>query len=70
MMKRLQESLHYQSLLKIKISDCYAIDGGCALHIKNDETYSAISFKGNKNSYFVERKDPNIIENTLSVKHK
>ena len=51
------------------ISDCYAIDGGCALHIKNDETYSAISFKGNKNSYFVEYKDPNIIENTLSVKN-
>jgi len=50
-----------------KISDCYAIDGGCALHIKNNKTFKAISFQGNKNSFFVEYKNKEVIESIISV---
>ena len=28
-----------------EISDCFAIDGGCALHLKNDQVFKSISFK-------------------------
>lgn len=50
-----------------KISNCYAIDGGCALHIKNNKTFKAISFQGNKNSFFVEYKNKEVIESIISV---
>ena len=36
-----------QFLKKKELSDCYAIEGGCALHIKNDFNYVSINF-GNK----------------------
>ena len=50
-----------------KISNCYAIDGGCALHIKNNKTFKAISFQGNKNSFFVEYRNKEVIESIISV---
>ena len=51
-----------------KMSDCYAIEGGSALHLKNDKTYLAISFQGKKNSFFVEYRNKNIVENIISAK--
>ena len=50
-----------------EIQNCYAIEGGCALHIKNDEMYKAISFRGKKNSFLVTYEDGKIKENNLPV---
>ena len=52
-------------ILKSELSDCYAIDGGCALHLKNDQVFKAISFKDGKNSFLVEKENKDIIETTL-----
>ena len=48
------------------LRDCYAIDGGCALHIKNDELYKAVSFMDDKNSFFVKKENGEIKEEPLS----
>ena len=45
-----------------QLTDCYAIDGGCALHIKNDELYKAISFKDDKNTYIVRQENGKVSE--------
>ena len=59
-----EESERRPSLIKFleqqKLKDCYAIEGGCALHIKNDNVYSAVSFQGSKKSYLVDLKDGEI----------
>lgn len=52
-----------------EIFNCYAIEGGCALHIKNDAVYTAISFRGKKNSYLVTQLNNKIIETKLLVKN-
>ena len=52
-----------------EIFNCYAIEGGCALHIKNDAVYTAISFRGKKNSYLVKQLNNKIIETKLLVKN-
>ena len=52
-----------------EIFNCYAIEGGCALHIKNDAVYTAISFRGKKNSYLVKQFNNKIIETKLLVKN-
>jgi aminopeptidase N len=51
------------------LSDCYAIDGGCALHIKNDSKYKSISFMGDKNSFLVKKENEEIIEELISKIH-
>ena len=56
-----------QFLKKKELSDCYAIEGGCALHIKNDDVYSAVSFQGNKKSYLVNLEGERIKENICST---
>ena len=48
------------------LRDCYAIDGGCALHVKNDELYKAISFMNDKNSFLVKKENGEIKEEPLS----
>ena len=48
------------------LSDCYAIDGGCALHLKNDELYKAVSFMDGKNSFSVKKENGEIKEEPLS----
>ncbi len=48
------------------LRDCYAIDGGCALHVKNDELYKAISFVDEKNSFLVKKENGEIKEEPLS----
>ena len=44
------------------IEDCYAIDGGCALHIKDGVDYKTIVFAQNKNAYLVNQHDEEIRE--------
>ena len=48
------------------LSDCYAIDGGCALHVKNEESYKAVSFMDGKNSFLVKKENGEIKEELLS----
>ena len=48
-----------------KISDCYAIDGGCALHLINDQVFKAVSFKDSKNSFLVKKENKDITETIL-----
>jgi len=45
-----------------ELKNCNAIDGGCALHIKNGVDYKAIVFAQNKNAYSVKKNDDIIIE--------
>ena len=45
-----------------KINSCYAVDGGCALHIQEEKEFKSIVFSENKNSFFVELKDNEVIE--------
>jgi len=47
------------------ISECFAIDGGCALHLKNDQVHKAVSFKDGKNSFLVKNENKEIIETVL-----
>ena len=48
-----------------EISDCFAIDGGCALHLKNDQVFKSISFKNGKNSFLVKNEEGRITETSL-----
>ena len=50
-----------------EIQNCYAIEGGCALHIKNEEVYSAISFRGKKNTFYVDYQSGKTVEKKLPV---
>ena len=52
-------------ILNGEISECFAIDGGCALHLKNDQVHKAISFKDDKNSFLVKSENKEIIETVL-----
>ena len=52
-------------ILNEQINECFAIEGGCALHIKNDAVFKAVSFKEEKNSFLVKKEDGKIIENVL-----
>ena len=66
-----EESERRPSLSKFiknnEMQNCYAIEGGSALHIKNDKVHYAISFRGKKNSYLVEYEDKKIKENVLPL---
>ena len=66
-MKKLKRKPALSKFITNKKFNCYAIDGGCALHIKNNKTFKAISFQGNKNSFFVEYKNKEVIESIISV---
>ena len=52
-------------ILNKEINDCFAVEGGCALHIVNDEVYKAVSFKENKNALLVKSENEQIIESVL-----
>ncbi len=54
-------SLH-KFLNKKIIESCYAIEGGCALHIKGGKPLVSVAFEKNKNSYFVKYKQGKIKE--------
>jgi len=44
------------------LENCNAIDGGCALHIKDGVYYKAIAFTREKNAYLVKNDDKSILE--------
>ncbi len=50
-----------KALKNREIDSCIAIEGNCALHFKNGNAYSSLSFGGNKNSFYVSIKDGNLI---------
>ena len=50
-------------LIEGALDDCYAIDGGCALHLKDRYDHKAIAFAQDKNAYLVNQVNEDIIEN-------
>ena len=51
-----------------KISSCLAIEDGAAVHYKNNEIYTAVSFYEGKNAYHVSNKNNKIIEDVIKKK--
>ena len=49
------------------LESCYAVDGGCALHILDEKEYRSIAFSKNKNSFHVEFKNDKVVENSFPV---
>ena len=52
-------------LLRNKIKNVYAVDGGAALHIKDEKNFKSVIFKKNKSSYLVDIKKKNINEKSF-----
>ncbi len=52
-------------LLRNKIKNVYAVDGGAALHIKDEKIFKSVIFKKNKSSYLVDIKKKNINEKSF-----
>ena len=44
------------------LKSCYAVDGGCALHIEDEKEFKSVVFSKNKNSFLVEMKDNQVAE--------
>ena len=61
-----EEPLRRPSLSKFLIEgvmeSCYAIDGGCALHIEDEQEYKAVVFAKEKNAYYVDLKNDKVQE--------
>jgi dipeptidase E len=51
-----------------ELSSCYAIDGGCALHLLNGQAQLAVVFDKNKNSYNVVKQNNEVVENPFTKK--
>ena len=49
------------------LKSCYAVDGGCALHIEDEEEFKSVVFSKNKNSFLVEMKDNKVTEKPYST---
>ncbi len=47
------------------IPECFCVEGGAALHFKNEEVFSSISFGKNKNSYITKMEKKEIIEKKI-----
>ncbi len=56
-MKMLKEGL---------LKDCFCIEGGSALHFKNDDLYKNVSFSENKRSYITKWENGSFIEKEIS----
>ena len=52
-------------LLTNKIKNVYAVDGGAALHIKDEKVFKSVIFKKNKSSYLVDIKKKSINEKSF-----
>ena len=52
-------------LLTNKIKNVYAVDGGAALHIKDEKVFKSVIFKKNKSSYLVDLKKKSINEKSF-----
>ena len=48
-----------------KVKSIFAVDGGAALHIKNEKSFKSVVFKKNKSSYEVCLDKGNLIENSF-----
>ena len=49
------------------LKSCYAVDGGCALHIEDEKEFKSVVFSKNKNSFLVEMKDNQVAEKPYST---
>ena len=49
------------------LESCYAVDGGCALHIDDEKEYRSIAFSKNKKSFLVEFNNEELVENSFPV---
>ena len=49
------------------LKSCYAVDGGCALHIEDEKEFKSVVFSKNKNSFLVEMKDNKVAEKAYST---
>ena len=49
------------------LKSCYAVDGGCALHIEDEKEFKSVVFSKNKNSFLVEMKDNKVEEKPYST---
>ncbi len=58
----------HKLLLNKKIKSCYAIDGGCALHLTNGTPFKAIAFENGKRSYCVKLENEEVNEEPYLVK--
>ncbi len=52
-------------LLRNKIKNVYAVDGGAALHIKDEKIFKSVIFKKNKSSYLVDIKKKILMRKVL-----
>ena len=52
-------------LLRSKIKNVYAVDGGAAIHIKDEKIFRSVIFKKNKSSYLVDIKKKSINEKSF-----
>ena len=52
-------------ILANKVKNIFAVDGGVALHIKNEKSFKSVVFRKDKNSYEVSSKKGNIIEKSF-----
>ena len=52
-------------ILSKKLKNVLAIDGGAALHIKNDTQFKSVIFKKDKGSYEVNSEKGNLIEKSF-----
>ena len=52
-------------LLRSKTKNVYAVDGGAALHIKDEKIFRSVIFKKNKSSYLVDIKKKSINEKSF-----
>ena len=48
-----------------KLKNVYAVDGGAALHIKNEKLFKSVVFKKDKSSYDVSSNKGNLIEKSF-----
>lgn len=56
-------------LEKKKLEQCFCIEGGNALHFKNEQVYSSVSFKKNKNSYLATILEDKVVEKELPCRN-
>ena len=54
-------------ITKKVLKSCYAVDGGCALHIEDEKEFKSVVFSKNKNSFLVEMKDNKVEEKPYST---
>ena len=48
-----------------KLKNVYAVDGGAALHIKNEKQFKSVVFKKDKSSYEVSLDEENFVESSF-----